>query len=122
MSISLIYTLVFVAFFLIVFTTFFLKRERISEKYSLVWYAFAFIILFLGIFPSAFTFISLKLGFQVMSNLVIGIFIGLLIIFDMLLCIMIAGQKKKTTLLIQEISILKNRLDVVEGSKKNGIK
>lgn len=119
MSINLIITLILVSIFLFILTTYFLKKGRIPEKYSLLWYAFALIILFVGIFPSTFTFISYKLGFQVMSNLIIGLFIGILILFNMVLCIMIAGQKKKTTLLIQEISMLKSRVKKLEGSKKN---
>lgn len=119
MSINLIITLILVSIFLLFLTTFFLRKGRIPEKYSLLWYAFAFIIMLLGIFPSIFTFISSKLGFQVMSNLIIGIFIGILILFNMVLCIMIAGQKKKTTLLIQEISMLKKRVKFIEESKKN---
>lgn len=122
MSLDLIITLFLVAIFLIIFTTHFLKKGRIPEKYSLIWYAFSLIILLLGIFPSVFVFISSKLGFQVMSNLIICIFIGILILFNMLLCIMIAGQKKKATLLIQEVSMLKKRMDFVEESKKNGYK
>lgn len=122
MSLNLIVTLIFVSFFLIFLTTYFLKKGRIPEKYSLLWYAFALIILFLGVFPSIFNFISYKLGFQVMSNLVIGLFIGLLLIFNMVLCVMIAGQKKKTTLLIQEVSLLKSRLSNIEGKKNNGSK
>ena len=75
----------------------------------MLWYGFALIILLVGLLPDVFTFISLKLGFEVMANLIIGIIIGLLIVFNMVLSIMIAAQKKKTTLLIQEVSILKSK-------------
>lgn len=109
MSLNLVITLISFSIFLIILTTHYLKKGRIPEKYSLLWYAFALIILFVGIFPKIFTFISSKLGFEVMSNLIIGCILGLLIIFNMILSIMIAGQKKKTTLLIQEISILKSK-------------
>ena len=110
MSLKLTVSLICFSVFLIALTTHYLKKGRIPEKYSLLWYAFALIIMFVGLFPSIFTFISSKLGFEVMSNLFIGIIIGLLIIFNMVLSIMIAAQKKKTTLLIQEVSILKSKL------------
>lgn len=109
MSLNLIITLICFSVFLIILTTHYLKKGRIPEKYSLLWYAFALIILLVGLLPDIFTFISLKLGFEVMANLIIGIIIGLLIIFNMILSIMIAAQKKKTTLLIQEVSILKSK-------------
>lgn len=117
MSISLTITLILVSLFIIILTTYFLKKGRIPEKYSLLWYCFALIILLVGIFPNLFSFISSKLGFQVMSNLIISIIIGLLILLTMALTIMIAGQKKKTTLLIQEISLLKNEVNN-NGRKK----
>lgn len=111
MSLSLTITLVFVSLFLIVLITYFLKKGRIPEKYSLLWYFFSLMILLVGIFPKIFGFISSKLGFQVMSNLVVAIVIGLLLLLTMALTIMIAGQKKKTTLLIQEVSLLKKEID-----------
>ena len=114
MSKSLTITLILVSFFLIILTTYFLKKGRIPEKYSLLWYGFSIIILLVGIFPNLFSFISEKLGFQVMSNLIIAIIVGLLMLLTMALTIMIAGQKKKATLLIQEVSILRNEVNNYE--------
>lgn len=111
MSLSLTITLVFVSLFLIILITYFLKKGRIPEKYSLLWYCFSLMILLVGIFPKIFGFISMKLGFQVMSNLVVAIVVGLLLLLTMALTIMIAGQKKKTTLLIQEVSLLRKELE-----------
>lgn len=116
MSINLTITLVLVSLCLMILTTYILKKGRIPEKYALLWYGFSIIILLVGICPSLFSFISAKLGFQVMSNLTIGILIGILILITMALTVMIAGQKKKTTLLIQEISILKK--EVENGKRK----
>ena len=55
------------------------------------------------------------MGFQTMSNMVIGIILVLLTFLTMALTIIVSGQKKKTTLLIQEISILKSE---IRGIKK----
>ena len=115
MSKSLTITLIVVSVLLIILTTHVLKKGRIPEKYSLLWYAFALMILLVGIFPNIFSFISKKLGFEVMSNLIIGIIIGGLLLLTMALTIMMAGQKKKTTMLIQEISIIKEK---IESEKK----
>ena len=111
MSKSLTITLVCVSLCLIILTTHFLKKGRIPEKYSLLWYGFSLLILLVGFFPNLFNFISKKLGFIAMSNLIIGFIVGLLMLLTMALTIMIAGQKKKTTLLIQEISILKEKVN-----------
>ena len=111
MSLNLVVTLIIVSILLIIFTTHFLKKGKLPVKYSLLWYAFSVIILLVGIFPQIFTFIYVKLGFEVMSNMIIGIFIGLLIVFNMALCIMIANQKQKIIMLIQEVSTLKAKDD-----------
>lgn len=110
MSINLTLTLIVVSMFLIFLTTIILKKGRISEKHALLWYAMSLIILIAGILPHVLAEISKKLGFSVMSSFVIGILIGILIILTMALTVMIAGQKKKTTLLIQEVSLLKEEI------------
>ncbi len=111
MSQSLTITLILSSIFLMLLTTYVLKKGRIPEKYSLLWYGFSLIILLVGLFPNIFTWISNKLGFEVMSNLVIAIIIGSLLLLTMALTIMVAGQKKKTTMLIQEVSMLKAKLE-----------
>lgn len=117
MSLSLTITLIAVSLFLIILTTHILKKGRIPEKYSLLWYFFALLILLVAGFPNLFGFISTKLGFQAMSNLIIGILIAILLLLTMALTVMIAGQKKKTTLLIQELSILKQEVKSNERKK-----
>lgn len=108
---TLTITLIVVALFLIFLTTYVLKKGRIPEKYSLLWYGFALVILLMSIFPGLFVSISKLLGFELMSNFVIALIIGSLILLTMALTVMIAGQKKKTTLLIQEIGIIKKELE-----------
>lgn len=115
MPISLVISLITVSIFIAIITSFFLIKRRIPEKYSLVWYFFALVILLVALFPSLFVKISKTLGFEVMSNLVIAAMIGLLLLLTMVLTIMIAGQRKKTILLIQELSLLKKE---VEDNKK----
>ena len=115
MSINLRIILFVFSIFLLLVTTYILKKGRISEKYSLLWYFISLVIFVLAVFPKFFTFIANQLGFQVMSNLIIGIILVLLLFITMSLTIMIAGQKKKTTLLIQEISILKEKLNHEES-------
>ena len=117
MSRNLTLTLIIVGFALIILTTVILKKGRISEKHALLWYAMSLIILLSGVIPKVFSAISRKLGFEVRSSFVIGIFIGILIMLTMALTIMIAGQKKKTTLLIQEVSLLKEEVEKLKRSK-----
>lgn len=108
MSINLRLALFLFSISIIFLTTYILKKGRIPEKYSLLWYLISLVILVLSIFPDVFIYISSKIGFQVMSNMIVGVFLVLLILLTMALTIIVSGQKKKTTLLIQEISMLKS--------------
>lgn len=110
MSVSLRIALLIFALFLVFVTTYILKKGRIPEKYSLLWYFISFIILLLAIFPSILTFISDKIGFQAVSSFIIGVLLVLLTFITMALTIIVSGQKKKTTLLIQEISLIKSEM------------
>lgn len=111
MSKNLIISLVIIFIALFIVITYVLKKGRISEKYALLWYAMDLIILLMVIFHEFFTQIAKKLGIFPLSTFVMMIFIGLLFLLVMALTVMIAGQKKKTTQLIQEISILKEKID-----------
>ena len=64
-----------------------------------------------AIFPSGLVFLANSLGFETMSNLVIGIIIGILLFLTMSLTIITSGQRKKITLLIQEVSMLKEKIN-----------
>ena len=46
-----------------------------------------------------------------MSNLIIGIFIFILLMITISLTVITSGQKRKTTLLIQEVSMLKTKME-----------
>lgn len=87
-----------------------LIKGRIPEKYSLIWLSISFIILLVGLVPNFVTDISKLFGFEVMSNMIIAIILVLMVSITMALTVMIAGQKKKTTLLIQELSILQKEV------------
>ena len=110
MQITLRIALVVYAIVLFIIVTHLLKKERLPEKYTIIWYAFSLAILLIGIVPQFLEIISKMLGFEVLSNFVIGVLITLLTIMCLALSVMIAGQKKKITLLVQELSMLKKEV------------
>lgn len=111
MSISLRLGLIVVALLLIITTLVILKKDRMPIKYSLIWIFSSFLILLVSLIPGAFGIISNYLGFVTMSNMVIGIFIFILLMISISLTVIVSGQKKKITLLIQELSILKEKVE-----------
>ena len=111
MALNLRLAVIIFALLLFIITIRILIKGRIPEKYSLIWLGISLIILLVGIVPEFLTSISKIFGFEVMSNMIMGMILFLMVIITMALTVMIAGQKKKTTLLIQEVSILQKELN-----------
>ncbi|MBR1376738.1 MAG: DUF2304 domain-containing protein [Bacilli bacterium] len=109
MSINLRLGLVAVSLILLVITLLILKKGNMPVKYSLVWIFSSLLILLIALIPNVFSWLSTILGFMTMSNMVIGIFIFILLMITIVLTVIVSGQRKKITLLIQEVSILKKR-------------
>lgn len=93
---------------LFIFTT--LKKGRMPIKFALVWLIPTIVILLLAIFPFVLEWFAKVVGFATLSNLVIGILLALLLFISMALTIIISGQSTKITLLIQEVSLLKEKI------------
>lgn len=117
MQIKLVVLMIVISTILFVITSVILKKGRIPEKYALLWYAMVVLIFLFALFPNLFVKIAKSLGFYPMSSFIIGIFIGMLVLMVMALTVMAAGQKKKTTLLIQELSILKSETEKLKGKE-----
>ncbi len=87
-----------------------LHKGRIPVKYSLLWWLGVLILLFLAIFPNALIKIANLVGFQTVSNMVIGVLLVILFFITMSLTVIVSAQKRKITLLVQEISLLKSEI------------
>ena len=85
-------------------------KGRIPVKYSLLWGLGVLILLFLAIFPNALIKIANLVGFQTVSNMVIGVLLVILFFITMSLTVIVSAQKRKITLLVQEISLLKSEI------------
>lgn len=83
------------------------RKEKISVRYSLVWFLMAITILFVGVFPGLMDFISDVFGFATISNLVIGIILTLLMFITLILTQIVTEQKNQIKILTQEVSMLK---------------
>lgn len=94
--------------FIIIFILF--RKGRIPLKYTLVWFIPNLLILLVAIVPSMLQFIMNLLGFQTVSNMVIGMLIFILVLISISLTVIVSGQRTKITLLIQEVSLLKKEI------------
>ena len=86
-----------------------IRKEKISVRYSLFWLFSTFVILLVGLFPDIILYFNNFLGFEVMSNFVIGLLISLLLLITFILTIIVTKQKNQIKILIQEISLLESR-------------
>lgn len=107
MGTSLKIILTIISLLMIYITLKAVRDNKLPIKYSLIWLLSGFILLFVSLFTNLFSLISNIIGFKVSVNLVIGILISLLLIITMMLTMIVSEQKKKITLLIEEVSILK---------------
>ncbi len=111
MSLTLRIALFIVGLLMLVSTTTMVKKNEIPIRYSLWWFLSSIVLIVVSLFPAFISMITSFVGFQVSSNLVIGIFITFLIIITQMLTKVVSEQSKKITSLIQEISMLKKEKD-----------
>lgn len=111
MSAHLRIVLVLFSILLISIILFLVREKKVPIKYSLFWIFSALLIFLVGCFPNFINFFTSLVGFQTTSNLVIGIILGIVLFITLLLTIIISEQKNRIKLLIQEISLLKEKIN-----------
>lgn len=111
MSSSLFLLSIIFSIFVIVFLLFLLKKEKISIKYSLVWFGLFFLMLMFLLIPNFLNFVKAITGFKVESNMIFSMFLIVLVFISLTLTIIVSNQDKKIRLLIQELSILKEKIN-----------
>lgn len=117
MSMNLRILIFLVSIILAIVILIILKKGRMPLKYSLVWFIPIILMLFISLLPDAMWRFTKIIGFQTVSNLVIGIMFVMLFFVCISLTIIISGQKTKITLLIQEISMLKEQYNHTDLKK-----
>lgn len=88
-----------------------LRKGRIAIKYALVWFFAALVLLIFVIFPGLMNSLTNLLGFEVGSNMIFAGLIAMLIFINIALTVIVSGQSSKIRLLIQEVSMLKTKID-----------
>jgi len=96
-----------------------IRKNNISLKYSLVWLSSGFITIILIIIPNFLEIISDLLGFKLVSNMVYMIAIIILLMISFCFTVIVSRQTNKIRLLIQELSLLKERVEMLEDNSSN---
>lgn len=94
-----------------------LKSKKLSIRYGVFWILILSLLFLAGLFPNLFIFISDLLGFESASNMLflLGFFLLFYLIFVLITNISLLNDKIKS--LIQEVSILKERVEKNEREK-----
>lgn len=108
--------MIIISLILIFFILYILKKNYLSIKYSTVWLFSCLLMLLFSLFPDSLEKVSHFLGFEVLSNMIFFIMIGILFFITISLTVIVSSQRKKIDLLIQEISLLKMEYN---NDKKN---
>lgn len=109
MSLELKITSILSLAFTIIIILYFVKKDKILIKYSLVWLIPCIILLIFVLVPGFLTWTTNLLGFQTASNMILTLLVGILLIITLALTIIVSSQKEQIRLLIQEVSILKEK-------------
>lgn len=88
-----------------------LKKNTMSVKSSIAWLLLPIVFAFIAIFPEPITALATWLGFETLANFIFVIVIALLIILCFFLTITISRQQTTITKLIQDVSILKYKIN-----------
>ena len=109
MNTNLIIVSILFSAFIIISILVLLRKKKVNIKYSLIW-IILFLILFIAtIIPGFLIWLTHLLGFRTASNMVISLILAVLVIITITLTLIVSSQDRKIRLLIQEVSMLKNK-------------
>lgn len=91
-----------------------IRRKKMNVSFSIFWIIAGIILIIFAIVPNMVEAISKMIGFEAPSNMlfVLTIFIAFYLIFN--LTTIISQENKKNILLIQEVSLLKKKVEELE--------
>ena len=109
MGIELKITAIVFLILVVAFVLYYVRKDKITIKYSLVWLVPCIILLIFVLVPGFLTWTTNLLGFQTASNMVLSLLISLLLVITLALTVIVSNQKEQIRLLIQEVSLLKEK-------------
>ncbi len=120
MSTKMSISLIGVSLGIVLVLLYLLKKDKIPVKYSMVWFVVSLILLCCAFLPVWMVNFTELVGFKTPSNFVIGVLFILVFVICIVLTCIVSGQNKKITLLVQELSILKSKVNKENEQKYDG--
>lgn len=96
-----------------------IKNKKVRISFSIFWIFTGLILIIALAIPNLVQNISTMLGFELTVNMIfcVAIFICFYLIFN--LNVLLSKENKKNILLVQEISLLKKRVDELENKEEH---
>lgn len=111
LPIKFVIEIIVFGFLLIALVVYLVHQNYFSVKYSLIWLLVILSFLTSALIPNFIDGLRSFLGFEILSNMILSIMIGLLILLTLTLTIIVSGQKESIRLLNQELSLLKAKVN-----------
>ena len=95
-----------------------IRKKKLQISFSVFWLITGGVLIIALLIPNLVESIATLLGFEVPANMIfcITIFVAFYLIFN--LTVALSKENRKSTLLIQEISMLKSRIEKLEENNK----
>lgn len=90
------------------------KNKLISVKYSLIWIVSVVVMAIIALSPNTLKKVANYMGFELVSNMLFLIGFLILFVITFALTVIVSIQKNEITTLIQELGILKSRVEDYE--------
>lgn len=111
MTKNLIFWTIVFSLFLLVFILRFIRNNKLKIKYTLIWFILFYIFFLILVIPKFLEFLTNFLGFQTPSNMILCLLIAILIVINISITGILTSQDKKIRILVQEISLLKEKVN-----------
>jgi hypothetical protein len=111
MPIQLRIIAVILAVLFFIYTIRLVRKDKAEIRHLLKWLVLALIILIGSLFPESGSKIAHLLGIQTLTSLALFVLVGLLLIISLKYQMSLISAEKQIKNLIQEISLLKKRVD-----------
>lgn len=105
-SMSIIFSLIF-----IVIVIDMVRRNKLQEKYSILWIAFAFLLIIFSAFPRFILKISELVNVKYAPALIFLLGFLFMIVYMLSITVTVSRQEKKIIKLAQELAILKAKIE-----------
>lgn len=97
---------------------YFLKKKRLTTKYTLLWLLSGVLMLVMVVFPQLLPFFAGLFGFDVPANMLFAVIFFCIFVLLIFLTSVVTKLNERTTKLTQSLAILEKRVRELEAEKE----